>query len=183
MERMKVVALVGMAGSGKSEVARFFEKNGYSRIRFGDVTDIEVAKRGLPLNETNERQVREQLRKEHGMAAYAKLNLPRIDDALQKSSVIVDGLYSWEEFILLKDYYGDKLKLVAVYSSPKTRSMRLAVRRIRPLTTQEAADRDKNEIEIINKGGPIALADYTITNESTLQELKDQTQYIIERLA
>jgi len=27
---MKVVALVGMAGSGKSEVARFFEKNGLS---------------------------------------------------------------------------------------------------------------------------------------------------------
>jgi len=57
------------------------------------------------------------------------LNLPRIDDALQKSSVIVDGLYSWEEFVLLKDYYGDKLKLVAVYSSPKTRSLRLGVRK------------------------------------------------------
>ena len=180
---MKVFALVGMAGSGKSEVARLFEKNGYFRIRFGDITDIEVAKRGLPLNEVNERQVREQLRQEHGMAAYAKLNLPRIDEALQKSNVIVDGLYSWEEFILMKDYYGDRLKLVAVYSSPKTRSTRLGVRKIRPLTAQEAADRDKNEIEIINKGGPIALADYTIINESSLKELKEQTQRIIERLA
>ena len=123
---MKVVALVGMAGSGKSEVARHFEKNGYIRIRFGDITDIEVEKRGLPLNEANERQVREQLRQEHGMAAYAKLNLPRIDEALQKSNVIVDGLYSWEEFVLLKDYYGEKLNLVAVYSSPKTRHARLA---------------------------------------------------------
>jgi dephospho-CoA kinase len=180
---MKVVALVGMAGAGKSEVARLFEKNGYFRIRFGDITDIEVANRGLPLNEVNERQVREQLRQEHGMAAYAKLNLPRIDEALQKSNVIVDGLYSWEEFILLKNYYGEKLKLVAVYSSPKTRSSRLAVRRIRPLTAQDSADRDKNEIEIINKGGPIALADYTIINESSLKELKEQTQRIIERLA
>ena len=172
-----------MAGAGKSEVARLFEKNGYIRVRFGDVTDTEVAKRGLPLNETNERQVREQLRQEHGMAAYAKLNLPRIDEALRKSNVIVDGLYSWEEFVLLKDYFGEKLKLVAVYSSPKTRSARLALRRIRPLTTKEAADRDKNEIEVINKGGPIALADYTITNESSLNELKEQTQRIIERLA
>ena len=180
---MKVVALVGMAGAGKSEVARLFEKNGHFRIRFGDITDIEVANRGLPLNEVNERQVREQLRQEHGMAAYAKLNLPRIDEALQKSNVIVDGLYSWEEFILLKNYYGDRLKLVAVYSSPKTRSSRLAVRRIRPLTAQDSADRDKNEIEIINKGGPIALADYTIINESSLKELKEQTQRIIERLA
>jgi dephospho-CoA kinase len=180
---MKVIALVGMAGSGKSEVARLFEKNGYFRIRFGDITDIEVANRGLPLNEVNERQVREQLRKEHGMAAYAKLNLPRIDEALLNSNVIVDGLYSWEEFILLKDYYGDRLKLVAIYSSPKTRASRLTVRRIRPLTAQESTDRDKNEIEIINKGGPIALADYTIINESSLKELKEQTQRIIERLA
>jgi len=180
---MKVIALVGMAGSGKSEVARLFEKNGYRRIRFGDVTDIEVAKRGLPLNEANERQVREQLRRELGMAAYARLNLPRIDEALFNSNVIVDGLYSWEEYVLLKDYYGERLKLVAVYSSPTTRASRLAVRRIRHLTAQEAADRDKNEIEVINKGGPIALADYTIINESSLKDLKEQTQLIIERLA
>ncbi len=172
-----------MAGSGKSEVARLFEKNGYRRIRFGDVTDIEVAKRGLPLNEANERQVREQLRRELGMAAYARLNLPRIDEALFNSNVIVDGLYSWEEYVLLKDYYGERLKLVAVYSSPTTRASRLAVRRIRPLTAQEAADRDKNEIEVINKSGPIALADYTIINESSLKDLKEQTQLIIERLA
>jgi dephospho-CoA kinase len=180
---MKIVALVGMAGSGKSEVARYFEKNGYIRIRFGDITDIEVKKRGLPLNEANELIVREQLRKEQGMAVYAKLNFCRIDQALQKSNVVVDGLYSWEEFVLLKDYYGDKLKLVAVYSSPKTRSTRLAGRRIRPLTTKEAADRDKSEIENINKGGPIALADFTIINESSLRELQDQTLRIIERLA
>ena len=180
---MKIVALVGMAGSGKSEVARFFEKRGYVKIRFGDITDEEVKIRGLELNEVNERHVREQLRQEHGMAAYAKLNLPRIDETLQKSNVVLDGLYSWEEFVLLKDYYGDKLNLVAVYSPPKTRHGRLATRRIRPLTSQEAKDRDKSEIENINKGGPIALADFTIINESSLQALQKQTQYIIERLA
>ena len=150
---------------------------------FGDITDIEVKKRGLTLNEANERTVREQLRKENGMAAYAKLNLPRIDEALQKSNVIVDGLYSWEEFVLLKDYYGDKLYLIAVVSSPKTRASRLAGRKIRPLTAKEAAERDKSEIENINKGGPIALADYAIINESNLLELKKQTEDIIARLA
>jgi dephospho-CoA kinase len=179
---MKIVALVGMAGSGKSEVARYFEKSGYIRIRFGDITDIEVKKRGLPLNEANELTVREQLRKEQGMAVYAKLNLPRIDEALQKSNVVIDGLYSWEEYVLLKDYYSDRLNLVAVCSPPKTRHARLANRRVRPLTGQEAKERDKAEIENINKGGPIALADFTIINESSLQALKEQTQMIIERL-
>ena len=181
--KMKIVALVGMAGSGKSEVARYFEKNGYVRIRFGDIIDEEVKKRGLPLNEANELTVRERLRQEQGMAVYAKLNLPRIDEAFLKSNVVVDGLYSWEEFVLLKDYYGDKLKLVAVYSSPKTRHIRLVGRQVRPLTNQEAADRDKSEIQNINKGGPIALADFTIINESSLQALQEQTERIIERLA
>lgn len=180
---MKVVAIVGMAGAGKSEVARQFEKNSFVRIRFGDITDEEVKKRGLELNEVNERQVREQLRKEHGMAAYAKLNLPRIDEALKKSSVVVDGLYSWEEFILLKDYYGDKFNIVAVWSSPKTRYARLTGRRVRPLTNKEAAARDKAEIENINKGGPIAIADFTIINESSLEKLIEETKRVITRLA
>jgi dephospho-CoA kinase len=61
--------------------------------------------------------------------------------------------------------------------------MRLAGRNIRPLTNKEAAERDRTEIENINKGGPIALADFTITNESSLKELKEQTLRIIERLA
>ena len=93
---MKVVSIVGMTGAGKSEVSKVFEENGSVRIRFGDVTDEEIKKRGLELNEENERYIRELLRKEHGMEAYAKLNLPRIDSAVKHSDVIIDGLYSWE---------------------------------------------------------------------------------------
>ena len=144
---MKVVALVGMSGSGKSEVAQVFEDSGFTRIRFGDITDKEVLKRGLELNEPNERRVREQLRKEHGMAAYALLNIPEINTALQQSNVIVDGLYSWEEYKLLKDTYGDELIIVAVYSSPQTRQNRLSSRLIRPLTKEESLSRDFAEIE------------------------------------
>ncbi|MBI2328676.1 MAG: AAA family ATPase, partial [Chloroflexi bacterium] len=80
---MKVVSIVGMAGAGKSEVAELFQQSGFTRIRFGDVTDQEIKKRGLELNEKNERYVRELLRQEQGMDAYARLNLPRIDSVLK----------------------------------------------------------------------------------------------------
>ena len=92
----KVVAIVGMAGSGKSEVARIFEDHGFLRVRFGDITDEEMKRRSLARNEANERYCRELLRKELGMAAYAILNQPRIDAALKKASVVADGLYSWK---------------------------------------------------------------------------------------
>ena len=179
---MKVVAIVGMVGAGKTTTAAVFERSGFTRIRFGDITEEELGKRGLQQNEESERHIREQLRKEHGMAAYARLNLPRIDRSLESSDVVVDGLYSWEEYILLKDRYGESLSTVAVWASHPTRYARLANRAGRPLTPEEAASRDRAEIENSNKGGPIAMADFTIINESSLPELEKETERVMSAL-
>jgi len=179
---MKVVAIVGMAGAGKSEVARVFEKSGFKRVRFGDITDEEIRNRGLEPSEENERYIREQLRQEHGMEAYAKLNLPRIGISLKSSDVVVDGLYSWEEYTLLKERYGERFSTVAVWASPATRYGRLGNRAERPLMVEEAASRDKAEIENINKGGPIAMADFIIINEGSLKELEREAERVISAL-
>ena len=168
-----------MTGAGKSEVSRLFEKSGFIRIRFGDVTDEEVHKRGLELNEENERSTRELLRQKYGMAAYAVLNLSRIELALKQQDVVVDGLYSWEEYNFLRKYFVDDLYVVAVWASPKARYARLAERADRPLTLDEAAGRDKAEVENINKAGPIAMADFTILNDASLKELGKKTRAVI----
>ncbi len=175
----KVIAIVGMAGSGKSEVSQILVKKGFARVRFGDITDIEIKKRGMELNESSERFCREILRKELGMSAYAILNQPIIDKALKTSNVVADGLYSWEEYLTFKDYYNQNFCVVAVYSSPKTRYARLAGRNHRPLTNAEATSRDKSEIENLNKGGPIAMSDFTVINEGSLEDLKKQTEAIL----
>lgn len=177
-----MVAIVGMPGAGKTEVAQIFEENGFTRIRFGDVTDEEIRKRGLELNEKNERHIRELLRQKHGMSAYAQLNLPRIDSALEHSNVVIDGLYSWEEYTFLKTYYGENFYVVAVWASPKTRYTRLSGRANRRLSQEEAISRDWAEIENTNKGGPIAIADFTVINESSLENLKKEVKGIISKL-
>ncbi len=179
---MKIVSLVGMPGAGKSEAARVFESEGFYRIRFGDVTDREIKKRGLELTEKNERHIRESLRHEHGMAAYAKLNLPAIDAALQHTDVVIDGLYSWEEYTFLKEHYGDAFCTAAVWASPVTRYARLAGRKVRPLNREEAAGRDKAEIENVNKGGPIAMADFILLNESSLESLRQAAEKVIAQI-
>jgi dephospho-CoA kinase len=179
---MKVVSIVGMTGAGKTEVARVFEESGFVRIRFGDLTDREIEQRGSELNEENERFVRESLRKQYGMAAYAKLNLPRIDEILKQSSVVIDGLYSWEEYTFLKNYYGKDFYVVAVLASPETRYSRLTSRSSRRLTLDEATGRDVAEVENLNKGGPIAMADFAIINESSLRNLRQEVKRIISQL-
>ena len=177
-----VIAIVGMPGAGKSEVATVFDREGFACVHFGEVTLEEMVRRGLPVTEANERQVREALRAEHGMAAYALLNVPKIDAALQGSSVVADGVYSWEEYALLKERYGQQMVTVAVVASPGTRELRLGLRPVRPLSSEELASRDRSEIENINKGGPIAMADITLVNEGSVEDLERQVLIVAEGL-
>ena len=172
---MRLIAIVGMTGSGKSEASMLFEKIGYLRIRFGDITDDILRERGLEITEINERNARENLRKEHGMSAYAKLNVPKIRQAIGKKNIILDGLYSWEEYVLLKQEFPNMIVL-AVYAPPELRYERLVDRQVRPLTFEQSRGRDKTEIENLNKVAPIAMADYTIVNTGTLFDLKSSIQ-------
>ena len=179
---MKVVSIVGMTGAGKSEVSKVFEQEGFTLIRFGDLTDEEMKRRGLKPGEASERLVRELLRREQGPAVYAELNQPRIEHALKSSDAVIDGLDSWEEYTFLKNYYGEDLCSVAVWAPPKVRYERLISRPERCLTLEEAVSRDKAEIENTNKGGPIAMADSTIINQSSLENLKKKVERIISLL-
>ena len=76
-----------MPGSGKTFVSRIFERKKYIRIRFGDITDHELKKKTMEPTEENERFIRESIRVEYGMDAYAKLSLPKIKKTLEKSKL------------------------------------------------------------------------------------------------
>ncbi len=177
-----IIALVGLTGSGKSTAAELIGRMGYQRIRFGDVTDEELGKRKLEINEANERIVREELRQKYGMDAYAKLNRKKIDTFLKKGNVVIDGMYSMEEYLFMKSHYPERLYVVAVYASPDTRYSRLGSRKVRPLTREESWSRDLAEIKNLNKAGPIAMADYTIVNDCPESELKKRVKEIVENI-
>jgi dephospho-CoA kinase len=166
MAKKVIIAIVGMPGAGKSEAASYLQKKGIPFIRFGQLTDETVKEMGLPLTPQNERLAREKLRNELGMAAYAIKAKPKIESLLETTNVIaLDGLYSWEEYVLLKEEF-PQLILIHVYAEPKVRYERLSKRKIRPLTPEEARVRDVAELEKLNKGGPIAIADYMIENDT-----------------
>ena len=179
MANNKIVALVGMCGSGKSVVCDMFVEKGWNRIYFGQVTMDELARRGLDKNEQNERAVREELRAVHGPAAFAKLLLPSIDAAAEKGNTILDGLYSWSEYKCLKEHFGDNITVIAIVADRAVRYSRLTTRTIRPLTNAEAESRDYAEIEKLEKGGPISIADCFVFNNGDVNELKAQIDALI----
>jgi dephospho-CoA kinase len=178
--KRQIVATVGMCGSGKSVAGERLEALGFVKIYFGGLTIEEVRRRGLAVNEKNERAVREELRRTHGMGAFAVLSLLKIEALLGEGKrVLIDGLYSFSEYKILKEKYAENLLVVAVFTPRALRYERLARRAERPLTMAEAVSRDHAEIENIEKGGPIALADYTIVNGGSREELIRQLDRIL----
>ncbi len=177
------LALVGMPGAGKTLCAKHLEGRGYFQYRFGSIVVDEVARRGLPLNPENERIVREQFRREEGMDAIARRALPHLKTALETHPcIIIDGLYSFSEYKMLHSELGGDMAVVAIVSARPLRYRRLAERLERPLTHDEAERRDYQEIERLEKGGPIAIADYTLLNDGEPEALLTALDALVERL-
>lgn len=190
MKPTKLICIVGMCGAGKSEVAEYMKKKReFGYVRFGQITLDKFIELSEKPTEAREKEIREGFRKKHGMAAFAILNIPKFDEELKHGDVIGDGLYSWEEYLVLKEKYDKRFVCIAVYAPPYLRYPRLADRskkhgpdaklRYRSFTLDEAASRDKSEIENLNKGGPIAMADYTLENISTVARLQNQVDDIL----
>ncbi len=175
MPNKKVIAVVGMCGAGKTEVTNYIKKKlECPNVYFGEATFDRLKKDGLVTNYKNERTVREQIRKELGPAAYAILALPKVEKNLEKNDLCtVESMYSWAEYKVLKEKFGDNFFCVAVWAPPKLRLQRLMNRtNERPIKDREEFEtRDYTEIEGTDKGGPIARSDYMLKNEDSLDEL------------
>jgi dephospho-CoA kinase len=142
-----------------------------------------MKKNGLEINEANERKTREEIRAKLGMGAYAILNFQKVKDFYKNSCVIIESLYSWEEYLEMKKEFGDTFKVLAVLSSPNIRIKRLASRSVRPLTKEEVISRDYSQIENLHQAGPIARCDFAIINENTKDELFKQIDEIIVKIS
>lgn len=180
-----VVAIVGLPGAGKTEATNYIvEKTGWPKLYLGAVVFEELARRNLAVNEANERLVREELRKEGGMGIMASMNLEKIKELLRTHRVVIlESHYSWEEYLIFKQEFGEQFRVVAVHASPHTRAERMRVRPERPLTADELQSRDYAQISNLHQAGPIARADFAIINESTHDAMHRELDSVLERLS
>lgn len=173
-----IIAVVGLAGSGKSAAADYFKRKGLPVIAFGKIINEYVDEKKLKHVEGIHRKIREEIRKKHGMAALAILNEDKINQALSKNQiVIVDGLYSWEEYIYLKEKLKKvNLYLLAIFADKDIRYTRASQRRYRRELYGE--ERDINELIGTNKGPAIAFADFLIKNNFSVDEFHDKLEAV-----
>lgn len=175
----KLIAIIGMAGSGKSIVTTYLENKGYNKIYFGGVIYDLMNEKGIEITPDSQKIFRENLRKEQGMGVVAKILLPKIEESYKNHNTVLDGLYSWDEYLILKEKFPN-LKLICICSDKKIRYNRIGSRKERPFNSEEILKRDIAEIENSAKGGPIAFADYYILNNDNLEAIYNRLDEILK---
>lgn len=177
----KLIAVVGMCGSGKSIATEYLENQGWTKLYFGGITYKLMAEAGIERTPDgkSEKEFREKLRQDHGPACYAKFLEPDIKEALKAGNVVLDGLYSWYEYKYLIERFPE-LKLVCIVVDKKLRYDRIANRVDRPWTREDAIYRDVSEIENLAKGGPIAYSDYFLFNNGSMEDYYKRLKEILE---
>lgn len=177
----KLIAVVGMAGSGKSIATDYLEKKGWNKIYFGGAIMDKLKEEGKEVTPANEKKCREDIRAKYGMAAVAVLLEEKIKKAYEEKDTVLDGLYSWDEYVYLKEKFKE-LVLVSIVCDKEKRYDRVSVRDIRPFNREEIVIRDVSEIENLAKGGPIAYADYYIFNNGTVDNYIESLEEIIREI-
>lgn len=172
----KILTFVGMPGSGVTTASSYVSAKGHPRVYFGGVIYDEMQKAGIEINAKSQAEFREKIRREQGADFVVNKiidQILRLKDAGQHL-IVADSVYSWTEYKALKQAFPGEVTVVAILAPRHTRHRRLAKRPDRPFTAHEATERDWSEIENLEKGGPIAAADYFIINDSGLEELHEQ---------
>ena len=183
---IKILAIVGMSGSGKSVVVDYLTNKGYPKVYFGGMIYKEMERRGIErtADGESEKQFREMIRETEGKDWVVKQVIEETKGLIGagQKRIVLDGLYSWTEYKALKKEFPGQLTVLAVVVPKALRHFRVGKRPERPFNIKEIQERDRSEIENLEKGGPIAMADYYVLNDDSVAKLHDDVDKILQRI-
>lgn len=183
---VKILAIVGMSGSGKSVVVDHLTNLGLPKIYFGGMIYKEMEKRGIErtADGESEKHFREMIRETEGKDWVVRQVIESTKNliAAGQKRIVLDGLYTWTEYKILKKEFPGQMTVLAVVVDKSIRHKRVAKRPERPFNAEEIQERDRSEVENLEKGGPIAMADYYLLNNGSVEELEKDVDEVLKKI-
>ena len=128
---VKILAIVGMSGSGKSTAVEYLTDNNNPKIYFGGIIYKAMAEAGITeITPENQREFREAIRAKEGNDFVVKRAIADVHNLINagQKRIVLDGVYSWTEYkILRKEFPTEMLSLrqnlFVANASPSARSV------------------------------------------------------------
>ncbi len=167
-----------MPGAGKSLASSVMKSRGIPVFVSGDIIRAEALKKKLELTRKNLGELMLKIRREEGMGAVAKRLVPLVEKE-GAEFVVYEGARSVEEVEELRRKY--RVILIAINASPQARFKRLQRRgrSDKPRGWADFEERDNRELGV-GIAKLIALADRTVENEDSKDDLKRRTRRILQ---
>ncbi|RLF67658.1 MAG: hypothetical protein DRN26_01730, partial [Thermoplasmata archaeon] len=185
---MRIIAIVGYPGAGKTEVRRLMEElYGLKGVAMGDVVRAYAEKLGVPMTPEEISRFADNMRRIHGMDYWARKTVEYIKELARERklgrTVIIDGVRNIEEIEYFKRVFGENLIIVCVNAPEEIRLQRLLERgRKDDIKTIEDL-RMRDEIERSwGLDRVIGMADYVIENVGTIEDLKKAVKEVVESI-
>jgi len=180
---MRVIATVGLPGSGKSEAAAVARRMDIPVVTMGDVIRAECRDRGLD-PATHHGEVAKALRREQGPGAIAERSLPIIEERITETdadTVLVDGIRSDTEVDRFEAAFDEAFSLLSIEAPFDVRAERVATRG-RDTPTEDGGEsleeRDARE-RSFGMDDAIARADYAVSNTDSLVAFRERIETVL----
>lgn len=176
-----ILCLTGMPGAGKSTVAKYLEENGFYVLSMGDIIKEKALTLNLELNDKNLGNVMINLRKEENdNGIVAKLMFEKISGLSNLKKIVVDGIRSYEEFLVFKKIYFSKLLAIRASSEMRYEHVKTRNRSDTPINLEKFVKRDEREISVGIQEA-ITMADKSISNtDLSLIDLYNRVNKILK---
>ena len=178
-----LIGITGTDGSGKGTVVDFLVRKGYTHYSARAIWEEIFKERGIENTRANMRLLANELRKEHGNDFVVTYYLKRMEEE-KPQRAIIESIRATAEAETLKKNGG---LLLAVDADQKLRYERVQGRRApsdkvsyEEFVRHESMEMNDPDPHGMQKQRVIAMADYTITNNGTIDELRTQVDFFLK---
>ena len=179
---MKIIGVIGQNGSGKDEVLKYLRtKHAIPFLSTGDMVREIAAKEGKEPTRENLQEISQRYFRQFGQGCFVKLAAEKIR---QNGWVIggITGIRSLDDVKVLHGIYGEDFILIDVYvSNPEVRFQRMLKRGEGrdPHSYAQFLRQDEAEEETFHIQSAVRYADYSISNDGSLDDLHCEIDRLI----
>ena len=179
-----IIGLTGTMGAGKSEVVKYLKSKDFEHYVYSDILKEIAKQRNLEPTRKNLRELGTLIKKETKNMGILSINLLK---KIKTDKAVVDGIRNADEIRELRKEKNVYIIGITAQQRPRYQRLKKRKRAGDPNTFEEFKKADNLENRGKTKGQNInkclKMADFTINNNATLEQLKENIEKIFQTIS